>query len=285
MTPYSIQNILVPMDLSETSFNALHTAISLAEKHKADLHLLYVEESLPGITDHNTDSFLSREANLDVLLALAGSLKQKEDVFLAVLEEEGDVVECVIKTAIKTQSDLIVMGTHGASGFRDGFIGSNSYGVIKYSTCPVLTIPPKRKFTSFQKVLFPIKPISGAFLPYDIASQFFAANSLIDVLGLSYLNIERETNVLDKIVNEFRELWEGNKVKIQTSWSLGTSVSNDILHFAQQSNPELIVLTSVLDAIPKTNFIGPNAQKVINRARVPVLHIKKAGVHAVTKVA
>src|SRR6476620_3617210 len=136
------------------------------------------------------------------------------------------------------------MGTHGASGFRDGFIGSNTYGVMKYASCPVLTIPPRKKITSFKKVLFPIKPISGAFHSYDVASQFLASNSLINVLGLSYLNITRETVVLDKIVEEFRDRWEAEKVAIETSWSLGTSVANDILQFAQQNNPELIVLTS-----------------------------------------
>lgn len=285
MTPYTIQNILVPMDLSETSLNALHTAVSLAKKHRADVHLLYVEEALPGAFDSHADVFLSSQANMDVLIALAGSVNQAEGILPTVMEEEGNVVECIIRAGIKTQCDLIVMGTHGASGFRDGFIGTNAYNVIKYSACPVLTIPPKRKFTSFKKILFPIKPISGAFLPYDVASHFLASNSLIDVLGLSYLKIERETDVLDKIVEEFRDRWENEKVKIQTAWSQGTSVANDILQFAQQTAPELIVLTSVLDAIPKANFIGPNAQKVINGSRVPVLHIKKMGVHAVTKVA
>jgi nucleotide-binding universal stress UspA family protein len=178
-----------------------------------------------------------------------------------------------------------VMGTHGASGFRDGFIGSTTYGVIKYSTCPVLTIPPRKKFSSFKKVLFPIKPISGAFLPYDVASHFLASNSLINVLGLSYLNISRETDVLDKIVEEFRDRWENENVNIETSWSQGTSVANDILQFAQFNNPELIVLTSVLDAVPKANFVGPNTQKIINGARVPILHIKKMGVQVATKIA
>jgi nucleotide-binding universal stress UspA family protein len=285
MTPYNIQNILVPMDLSETSLNALQTAVSLAKKNKADIHLLFVDEPLASLSDLTTETLLSKEANMDVLMALAGSVKQKDDILPQVTEEKGNVVECIVKTAIKIEADLVVMGTHGASGFRDGFIGSTTYGVIKYSTCPVLTIPPRRKFTSFKKVLFPIKPISGAFLPYDVASHFLASNSLINVLGLSYLNISRETAVLDKIVEEFRDRWEAEKVNIETSWSLGTSVANDILQFAQQNNPELIVLTSVLDAIPKPNFIGPNAQKVINGARVPVLHIKKMGVQVATKIA
>ena len=113
-----------------------------------------------------------------------------------------------------------------------------------------------------------------------MASHFLASSSVINVLGLSYLNIARETAVLDRIVEEFRDRWEAGKVDIQTSWSMGTSVALDILQFAQQTNPEMIVLTSILDAVPKANFIGPNAQKVIHGARVPVLHIKKMPVYA-----
>src|SRR6476620_5466171 len=129
MTSYHIQQILVPMDLSETSLNALHTAVSLAKKHKARLSLLFVEDPLAGLLD-NTDSILSTQANMDVLLALAGSVKQRDDILPEVIEQQGNVVECIISTSLKLQADVIVMGTHGASGFRDGFIGSNTYGVM-----------------------------------------------------------------------------------------------------------------------------------------------------------
>lgn len=285
MNLYTIQNILVPIDLSETSLNALQTAVALAKIHGATIHLLHVDETLPGYNDNQTDSLLSSEINKDVLTALAGTVRQNAGMLPAVHEEAGHVSDRILKTAAQTQCDLIVMGTHGASGFRDGFIGSNTYSVFKYASCPVLSIPPKRKFSSFKKVLFPIKPISGAFLPYHVASHFLAANSLVDVLGLSYLNIERETDVLDKIVEEFSDRWDDKKITIRTSWSQGASVAFDILQFAQQNMPDLIVLTSVLDALPKSNFVGPNAQKVIHGSRVPVLQIKKVGVLAATKVA
>ena len=154
MNPYHIKKILVPVDLSETSFNALHSAVSLAKKHGAGMHLLYVDESVSSCFENIPESILSRQANVDVLLALAGSIKQQEGLLPEVIEQEGNVVECVIKTANRIHADLIIMGTHGACGYRDGFIGSNTYSVMKYSSCPVLSIPPKRKFSSFKKYFF-----------------------------------------------------------------------------------------------------------------------------------
>jgi nucleotide-binding universal stress UspA family protein len=278
MHPYTIQNILVPIDLSEHSFNALDSAVSLAKKHKATICLLYVADTLSGLTDLHPDTFLSSQANIDVLMALAGSIKHTNNISLSVLEEEGNVIECIIRKSLQLQCDLIVIGTHGASGFRDGFMGSTAYNVIKYSACPVLTIPPKRKITSFKKVLFPIRPVAGALLPYSIACHFLPKNAELDILGLSYLRIERETTVLDKIVDEIRDQLENERINVNTTWGHGMSIANDIIQYAQQSNPDLIVVTSALDAIPKSNFIGPHAQKVIHASKVPILNIKKQGV-------
>ena len=278
MNPYTIQNILVPIDLSENSLNALDSAVALAKKHGASIFLLYVADNLSSLTDTHPDTFLSNQANVDVMTALAGSIKHANDISLTVLEEEGNVVETIIKKSLQLQSDLIVIGTHGASGYRDGFMGSTAYNVIKYSSCPVLTIPPKRKFTAFNKILFPIRPVSGALQPYSVACHFLSSNANLEVLGLSYLRIERETTVLDKIVDEIRDQLEGGRIKVTTIWGHGNSISTDILQQVQQNSPDLIIVTSALDAIPKASFIGPHAQKVIHGSKVPILNIKKLGV-------
>ena len=268
------------MDLSETSLNALQTAIALAKKHDAGIYLLYVDETIATVLESQADGTGSGKGSLDVLLALSSSIKNANGVLPTVIEERGCVVEAIVKTSLVTQSDLIVMGSHGASGFRDDYIGSNAYNVIKYATCPILTIPPKRRFTSFKKVLFPIRPVSGAMNPYSVASGFLAPKSMVDVLGLSYLNIEKETTLLDKIVSEIEDVVAKDKVNMKTFWGSGLSIANDILQFAQQNNSDLIVLTNALDAIPKSNFIGPHAQKVIHNSRIPLLSIKKMGVQA-----
>jgi nucleotide-binding universal stress UspA family protein len=279
MTVHAIKNILVPLDLSETSLNALQTAIAFAKKYDAKIHLLYVDEILATAIDSQSEGLGAGNASLDVLFALSSSIRYANNISPAVIEEKGCVADAILKTSIVIPCDIIVMGSHGASGLRDDYIGSNAYNVIKYATCPVLAIPPKRTFTSFKKVLFPIRPVSGAMTPYYVASQFLAPKSMVDVLGLSYLNIEKETTLLDKIVTEIDDVVANDKVHIKTFWGSGLSIANDILQFAQQNNSDLIVLTDALDAIPKSNFIGPNAQKVIHSSRIPLLSIKKSGMH------
>jgi nucleotide-binding universal stress UspA family protein len=90
--------------------------------------------------------------------------------------------------------------------------------------------------------------------------------------------MERETNVLDKIVQEIKDQLDADKIKPTISWGSGRTVADDVLSFAHQINPDLIIITSVLDVTTKPKFVGPHTQKIINCAKAPILSIKKAGV-------
>jgi nucleotide-binding universal stress UspA family protein len=271
MNHYSIQKILVPVDLSETSLNALNTAVALAKKHNAVVQILNVREQLPSRHNNLYYPPSAKSANTDVLSALTGAIRDSNNEKPELIQETGNVVDLVIQTANTEKSDLVVIGSHGASGFREGFMGSNAYGVIKYASCPVLTIPPVKKYTGFKRVLFPIRPVSGALMRYGIACNFLSMHATMQVLGLSYLKLERETSVLDKIVEEIKEQLEEDKIIANTYWGRGNSFVDDILYFAQMNNPELIILTSNIDAVTKPNFIGPHAQKLLHCSRVPIL--------------
>ena len=63
-------------------------------------------------------------------------MQHKNEVEPVVIEEEGNVVEVIQKVSFRYAVDLVVMGTHGASGYRYGFIGSNTYITIKCVSCP-----------------------------------------------------------------------------------------------------------------------------------------------------
>lgn len=280
MNLYNIHRILVPLDMSETSLNALHTAICLAKKHDAVLQILNVVEIIPGTSNENLHHLFSQHKNEDVLNALIGSIFHTHEIKPQLIQKKGHVVESIISTSISDQIDLIVMGTHGASGLREGFIGTNTYSVIKYSPCPVLTIPPKRKYSSFRKVLFPIRPVAGALMPYDAVCHFLSPHSTLDVLGVSHVRMDRESGILDKITDEIKDKLDADKIKVKTAWGAGISISDDIAQFTMDNNPDLIVLTSIVDAVSKLNFIGPYSQKLINQTKAPLLSIKKIGVPA-----
>lgn len=281
MNLYNIKKILVPVDLSETSLNALDTAVALAKKHDAVIELLNVVENKYSIIENTSLQSTGYWTNSsDVLTALLGAIQHSSEIKPKLLQQEGNVCDTIIKTSLHHQSDLIVMGTHGASGYRDGFIGSNTYSVIKNASCPVLTVPGKKKYLSFKKILFPIRPVSGALMRYDIVCHFISSQATIAVLGLAYRTMEKETNLIEKIIDEIKEQLEADKVKSTALWNSGTSIAEDVLLETQRLSADLVVVTSVLDVTTKPNFIGPHTQKILHSSRVPVLSIKKINVPA-----
>jgi nucleotide-binding universal stress UspA family protein len=214
------------------------------------------------------------------LEALINSITHVHALQPKLITNDGNVTEQIIKVCFSEQCDLIVMGSYGASGFREGFIGSNTYAVMKYAICPVLSVPVKKNYLSFKKVVFPIRPVSGALNKYDVVCHFLANNSVIDVLGLSYKRRENETTILNKIVEEVKEKLQSDKVSVTTVWGTGDTVSEDVINYSNQINPDMVVITPILDITTKNGFVGPHAQKIIHTCKSAVLSIKTIGVPA-----
>jgi nucleotide-binding universal stress UspA family protein len=280
MSIYKISKILVPLDLSESSLNALDTAVSIAKKHGASLCVLHVDENNFQTTEDAGIPYFSSTINTtEVVHALIGAIQHTHGIEPVILIEEGNVADMIIKTAFLQHSDLIVMGAHGASGYRDGFVGNNTYNVIKHAACPVLSVPQKKKPNSFKKILFPIRPVTGALMPYEIVSRFTDPNTVVEVLGLTYrMILETSSSVLETIVGEIREQLKKDQVVAKPSWSEGNSIADEILKYSTKTSPDLVVVTSALDLTSKPKYIGPHAQKIIHSSKVPILSIKKLSV-------
>ncbi|MFL5772570.1 MAG: universal stress protein [Flavisolibacter sp.] len=280
MSTYTIKKILVPVDLSESSLNALNTAAVIAKENGAQLHILYVEE--PDYT-FKEDKFpvLHNISNpSDVLYALGGAISQTHEVEPVFHEEEGDVTEMILKMATFQKFDLVIMGKHGASGYRDCFAGSNTYKVIKHATCPVLSVPSRKKITSFGKILFPVRPVSRSLTGYEIVSHFIKPGATLNVLGLAYRQTELGTGVLNAIVDEIRDQLKQDHISPFVSWGSGIAIAEDVINYAINHHPELIVITNALDVTSKPNYIGPHTQKIISTVKVPVLSLKNVNVPA-----
>lgn len=142
------QRILVPIDGSDTAERALREAIKLADG-KAQLRLLHVVEEVYPL-DAEGYAFIDYGALRDVarssgerLLAKAGGTARQAGaaVETSLLEAEGDRVANVIDTEARNwPADLIVIGSHGRSGFSRLLFGSVAEGVVRGASVPVLLV-------------------------------------------------------------------------------------------------------------------------------------------------
>ncbi len=127
----SICNILVPFDFSVCSQLAVEHACTLGQQLNAELHIVHVEQSTEDTMrpPHSVDRLMS---------ALPPAYELQNKVRREVLR--GNVCDALVKYAKESKSDLIVMGTHGRSGFSHMAHGSVAQRVMKASPCPVVLV-------------------------------------------------------------------------------------------------------------------------------------------------
>ena len=160
-----MKKILFPTDFSATADNAFLYALSLTKKLDAALTILHVYE-LPELgralksTTKEVYEMMEQEAKDDFQKSLKNlkTLAQKNnisDVAFSELIAEGDPVHKIAEITERHNIDLVIMGTKGASGIKEMFLGSITTGVIDESNKPVLSIPEKTHFKdSIDKITY-----------------------------------------------------------------------------------------------------------------------------------
>jgi universal stress protein A len=142
-----IRRILVPTDFSACSKQALVYAYELAQRLGAQLVLLHVVEELPpyiGFLPPREATKTLAELQCRTQLALAQLLPERrcskvEVVCQAVV---GTSYPTIIEVAQETKADVIVLATHGRTGWRRFAMGSVAERLVRTAPCPVLTIRP-----------------------------------------------------------------------------------------------------------------------------------------------
>ena len=124
----SVREILVATDFSDDADRAVRVALDYARRFKARVHLVHV---LSGLE-------VEVERPLADAAAIAGP-----DVQVRVANTRGDPAEEILRYARGHAIDLIVVGTHGRTGFSRAILGSVAERVVRGSVCPVLVIPSR----------------------------------------------------------------------------------------------------------------------------------------------
>lgn len=281
MEPYTIRKVLVPVDFSSVSLNALETAIAICKRQLATLTLIHVVENtyvlFPPEAGGATGSILTdlvKNAN-ETINELAKSLRLKHDVVVNQVVHSGNPADEICRWAQHKEVDLVVMGTHGSSGLREFFMGSNAYRVVKNSSCPVMTIPGTQKWTEFEKILFPIRMVANALDKYDVVRPIIKKNSSrLRIAGLVKSNDATGLHEMKALVETIQKKMEEDQITCVSEVQYCNDVAKQVLALSEIEKPDLIVITATLDNSLKDFFMGPYTQDIVNHARYPVLSIR-----------
>lgn len=141
-----IRRILVPIDDSELSNKVIDSALTLAERFGAHIHLLYVRaETRPKTIDEQArdeDEFDTEYRTVleTALLALRDKNHTLPETHVHAEVRTGAPLECILQAADDVSPDLIVMGTHGQQNFADRLVGTTTERVLLRARQPLFVI-------------------------------------------------------------------------------------------------------------------------------------------------
>ncbi len=141
-----IKKILVPIDFSDYSKNALKYAIQFAKQFNAKIYLVYVVEPIIYPADFSMGQVAIPSADIDLHSRAEEELRKLSKDFIngslqvEILIKTGKPFIEIIETASANDIDLIIIATHGHTGVEHLLFGSTAEKVVRKAPCPVLTL-------------------------------------------------------------------------------------------------------------------------------------------------
>jgi len=189
----NIKHILCPIDFSEVSTHAVEQAVAVASLYKARISALHVcRPTIWPVPDVPVpEDLLSGTELQHVRDRTAGYFRPATaaGIGVDVLIDEGYPAGDILDRAVQLAPDLIVMGTHGTSGFEHLVLGSVTERVLRKASCPVLTVPPHAHATSrvpFRQLLCAVDfsdwSLEALKLAWSLAEESRAALTILHVL-------------------------------------------------------------------------------------------------------
>lgn len=152
----SLERILVPVDFSDYSLDALEYAVQVARRSSASIRLLHVLEPV----SYGLDFTLLHESKREHMKEVIGQRLSDLAKALVAAQVPTDVElrgglpsDSILDEAKAMPADLIVMGTHGRRGLSHTLSGSVAEAVLRKSTCPVLTVRSPKFFAGHRRVV------------------------------------------------------------------------------------------------------------------------------------
>jgi len=283
------RKILCPLDFSEYSTLALRYAVAMARENEASLALCHSIPDLSPAMSYLEGNYIQ---TVDEMLISNSAMKLDQFVDgvvpqnLRVLKtiERGDPCDAILKNAKETGADLIVMGTHGHSGYERYFVGSVTNKVLHKSALPVLVVCRQSHHFIRENASRPveIKKILCA-LDFEDNTQEIANLALsMARMHQSEINFfhavpksksngrmeQKETTIakLREFVDPAKEDWCSVRFQVTPG-----QPAEEILKIIQEDQIDLLVLGHHSKKPIEELFLGSVAKRVITDSPCPVL--------------
>lgn len=273
-----MKTIIVPIDFSEQSENALKVAASVSKKHGSEiiaLHMLELNEAMisssEGFHPEQTVFLIKMaEKRINEFLDkpyLQGVKKVTPIIkHFKVFSEVNDVAE-------KHGADMIIMGSHGSDGLKEIFVGSNAEKVVRNSEIPVLVIKDEMEDFKAENFVFACAFKDESLVAFKKAKEF--ADKLSAKLHLVYINTPGDNflstqDAYEKVNKYLQKAGAGKEVTVYNDYS----VEKGVLNFSESIHADVIGIPTHGRKGLSHFFMGSIGEDITNHSKIPVITFK-----------
>lgn len=271
-----MKQIIVAIDFSKCSLHALEYAINMANRIKANILMVWVDNTKSDesvYTDLTTGSRKEITISFDEIIAKYGPTLKDGEITYKIRKGKPHIE--IANQAKYIDAMMVVAGTHGVTGFEEFWIGSNAYRIVTYAPCPVITIRTDFNFQpEIKKIVLPIDDTLETRQKVPFAtkiSKYF--DSEIHVVSVYSTTIKSVRQKVDNYSAQVIKYLEEENVRYLTKVIDAENVTNATINYANTINADLIVIMTEQEMTTANLFLGAFAQQMVNHSPVPVLNI------------
>jgi len=276
-----MKKIIVPIDFSEFSEYALKAAVLLSKKTEVTIYALHMLD-LQEVSLSQSAEYTQEKAIFFLKLAekrFKEFLKKDylKDIKVVPIVKHYKVFSEINNIAKEVDADLVIMGSHGASGLKEFFTGSNTEKVIRYSDIPVMVLKSELKDIDFADIVY------ATDFSEESVDAFKKMLTSLDFLNvrkhLLYVNLPNDkfktTPEMDALANKFLMKAEGNIDRlINVNFVCARSIEEGVLNFSNVIGADLITLITHGRKGLSHVFSGSISEDISNHASLPIMTFK-----------
>ncbi len=279
-----MKTIIVPLDFSTESLAGLNMSLMLADKTGANIQMIHVIRK----NDSTHNELLAKEhqqakEKIEVILK---SCKENSNFkcSLSSIIREGKIFKEITDQADTYDDALIVLSTHGESGFEELFIGGNAYKITSHSRSPVITVRKGRIPPTIDKIVLPLDITfqTREKVPYTVnLAKIF--NSEIHLLTINLSSFKSIENKLNQYANQVELYIKTHKIPYVVEHLHGDNLTDITLDYANSINANLISIMTEQEKSLSNLLLGSYAHQMINKSFIPVLSFPNYHLRTVTE--
>jgi nucleotide-binding universal stress UspA family protein len=282
----NLNKILVPIDFTDVSLEALEYAAGFCHKTNAELYMVHLVKKARNTssyllnTAHDNDKILATLDKMDTLIA---SHEWLTGITIHKTVAQGKVHEVIHLMAIDNHIDLIIMGTNGeihhiTENMKKYVMGTNAYRTAEISEVPIITLQKDRKRRDLKKIVLPIdieddSTTNKVEYAKNLAHMYEAEIHVV-AMADDANNDEKEIKRMEGILKEVKSDICNANIKVISSIIHTLDIPYDIMDYCERVKADLVVIMCKKTKKIEELILNSEERIIIKSSKIPVLSVK-----------